>query len=100
VVHSYTQYLHTLALIFTWSALNIALMRTAVRGGKTEYLSSCRAARVLGVSKRTLLNWINSGLVAKPDVNPTNGYLLWTTADIEAARIARMEDRSDSTGNR
>jgi DNA-binding transcriptional MerR regulator len=74
-------------------------MRSASRSDKTEYLSSSRAARVFGVSKRTLLNWVNSGLVPKPEVNPTNGYLLWTTADIEAARIARMEDH-DSTGNR
>jgi DNA-binding transcriptional MerR regulator len=75
-------------------------MRSAGRSEKPDYLSSCRAARVLGVSKRTLLNWINAGVVPKPEVNPTNGYLLWTTADIEAARIARMEERDDSTGNR
>jgi DNA-binding transcriptional MerR regulator len=76
------------------------MMRPAVRGETPAYLSSCRAARVLGVSKRTLLNWVNAGLVPKPEVNPTNGYLLWTTADIEGARMARMEERSDSTGHR
>ena len=75
-------------------------MRITGRGDKPDYLSSCRAARVLGVSKRTLLNWVNSGLVPKPEVNPTNGYLLWTTADIEAARMARMEERNESAGNR
>ena len=78
----------------------MAMMRNAGRSEKPDYLSSCRAARVLGVSKRTLLNWVNLGLVSKPEVNPTNGYLLWTTADIEAARIARMEDRNDPAGNR
>lgn len=98
--HGIAHQLHTFVLIFTHTTINITLMRAAARGDKPEYLSSCRAARVLGVSKRTLLNWVNAGLVAKPEVNPTNGYLLWTTADIEAARIARMEERSDSTGNR
>ena len=99
-IHSLGPILHTLALIYTPHAFKIAMMRTAGRSDKPEYLSSSRAARVLGVSKRTLLNWVNSDLVPKPEVNPTNGYLLWTTADIEAARMARMEDRNDSTGNR
>ncbi len=75
-------------------------MRMAGRATRPEYLSSARAARVLGVSKRALLNWVNAGLVPKPEINPMNGYLLWTTADIEAVRISRMEERSDSTGHR
>ncbi len=82
-------------------ARKITLMRMAIRAAGPDYLSSARAARVLGVSKRALLNWVNAGLVPKPEINPVNGYLLWTMADIEAVRIARMEgERSDSTGRR
>lgn len=60
-------------------------------------MTSARAARILGVSKRTLLNWVNSGLVAKPEVNAANGYLMWQPGDVEAVRVARMEETGDST---
>jgi DNA-binding transcriptional MerR regulator len=57
-----------------------------------EYLTTARVARILGITKRTLHNWIKAGKVPGPEVNPENGYLQWTMADIEAARRALMEE--------
>ena len=57
------------------------------------YLSSARVARILQVSKRTLLNWVQSGRISKPEVNPENGYLMWTMSDVEAIRTALQEEK-------
>ena len=61
--------------------------------GQIDYLSSARVARILQVSKRTLLNWVHSGKVPTPEVNPANGYLLWTMSDVEAVRTALQEEK-------
>jgi DNA-binding transcriptional MerR regulator len=61
---------------------------------------TARVARILGITKRTLHNWIKAGKVPGPEVNPENGYLLWTMADVEVVRTVLMEESSDSTGNR
>jgi predicted site-specific integrase-resolvase len=65
-----------------------------------DYLNSGRVARILGISKRTLHNWIKAGKVPAPDPNPENGYLIWTMSDVEVARHALTEEAIDSTGNR
>ena len=79
-------------------ARTICLMRSAARS--QEYLTTARVARILGISKRTLHNWIKSGKVTGPEVNPENGYLQWTMSDVETVRTVLMEESSDSTGNR
>ena len=66
----------------------------------TEFLTTARAARILGVSKRTLHNWIKAGKVPPPEVNPENGYLQWTMSDVAVVRNALMEEKIDSIGNR
>lgn len=65
-----------------------------------EYLTTHRAARILGVSKRTLHFWIQAGKVPAPPADPENGYLRWTMADIEAVRTVLREEPGDSAGNR
>jgi predicted site-specific integrase-resolvase len=65
-----------------------------------EYLTSARVARILGINKRTLHNWIKAGKIPAPDANPDNGYLQWTMTDIEVVRNVLTEEPSDSTGNR
>jgi len=66
----------------------------------TEYLTTARVARILGITKRTLHNWIKAGKVPGPEVNPENGYLQWTMSDIEVVRNVLMEESRDSAGNR
>ena len=60
---------------------------------QVEYLSSARVARILQISKRTLLNWVRLGKIPQPDVNPQNGYLMWTMSDVEAIRTALQEEK-------
>ena len=73
-------------------------MRRAVTS--QEILTSARVARILGITKRTLHNWIKAGKIPGPDVNPDNGYLQWTMTDVEVVRNVLTEEPSDSTGNR
>ena len=73
-------------------------MRGAERS--QEYLTTARVARILGITKRTLHNWIKSGKVPGPEANPDNGYLQWTMSDVEVVRNVLMEASSDSTRNR
>jgi predicted site-specific integrase-resolvase len=65
-----------------------------------EFLTTARAARILGVSKRTLHNWIKAGKVPPPEINPENGYLQWTMSDVAVVRNVLMEEKLDSTGDR
>jgi len=53
-----------------------------------EYLTTTQVARALGITKRTLHNKIKAGRVTPPEVNPRNGYFIWTMADLEMARKA------------
>jgi predicted site-specific integrase-resolvase len=73
-------------------------MRSAERS--PEYLTTARVARILGITKKTLHNWIKSGKVPGPEVNPDNGYLRWTMSDVEVVRNVLMEESSDPTRNR
>lgn len=65
-----------------------------------DYLTTARVARILGITKRTLHNWIKAGKVPAPEANPDNGYLQWTMSDVEVVRNTLMEEPSDSTGDR
>jgi DNA-binding transcriptional MerR regulator len=75
----------------------ILMRHTAVAG---DYLTSARVARILGITKRTLHNWIKAGKIPAPEVNPANGYLQWTMADVAVVRAVLMEESLDSTGDR
>lgn len=58
-----------------------------------EYLTTHRVARILSISKKTLHNWVQSGKIPRPPVNPENGYLLWTMTDIEVIRGVLREEQ-------
>jgi len=57
-------------------------------------------ARILGITKRTLHNWIKAGKIPAPEANPDNGYLQWRIADVEVVRNVLTEETLDSTGDR
>ncbi|HUK15603.1 MAG TPA: MerR family transcriptional regulator [Bryobacteraceae bacterium] len=50
------------------------------------YLSTGQVAEILGVTKKTLKNWLKSQLIPEPDRNPVNRYRRWTLQDVEAIR--------------
>ena len=89
---------HTSYLFLPGNEITISLMpRAAMR---SNYITSGRAARILGITKRTLHNWVKAGRIPGPEVNPDNGYLQWTLADVDTARHVLTEDSGDSTRNR
>ena len=57
---------------------------------KTEF-SSSEVAKLIGVSKRTLLQWLYSGKLQEPRSKTFGGVSsrVWTAADLERARAFR-----------
>jgi DNA-binding transcriptional MerR regulator len=55
---------------------------------------------MLGITKRTLHNWVKAGRITPPEINPDNGYLQWTMSDVDTVRHVLTEESGDSTGNR
>lgn len=59
-----------------------------------DVLTSEQVASILGITKRTLKNWLRSGRIAEPPRNPRNNYRFWKLADVEAIRrILSQEER-------
>jgi DNA-binding transcriptional MerR regulator len=50
------------------------------------HLSTAQVAELLGVTKKTLKNWLKSRLIPEPERNPANRYRIWTLQDLEAIR--------------
>lgn len=55
------------------------------------FLTSAQVASALGITKRTLHNWIKAGKITASEMNPDNGYYRWTLADVEAIRNTLRE---------
>ncbi len=50
------------------------------------YLKSQEVADVLGITKRTLMNWLRTQKIPEPDRNQINRYRRWTAQDVERIR--------------
>ncbi len=61
-------------------------MPPSERARELPYLSTGQVAEILGVSKKTLKNWLKAELIPEPERNPMNRYRRWTLQDIEAIR--------------
>ncbi len=61
-------------------------MSQSERARDVPYLSTGQVAEILGITKRTLKNWLKSELIPEPERNPINRYRRWTLQDIEAIR--------------
>ena len=61
---------------------------------EVPYLSTGQVAEVLGITKKTLKNWLKASLIPEPQRNPMNRYRRWTLQDIESIRrILTERDR-------
>ena len=49
-------------------------------------LSTGQVAEILGITKKTLKNWLKTELIPEPERNPANRYRRWTLQDLEAIR--------------
>ena len=66
------------------------LMKTRVE----PYLKSQEVADVLGVTKRTLMNWLRTKRIEEPERNPVTRYRRWTAQDVERIRQTIAEKKS------
>jgi DNA-binding transcriptional MerR regulator len=61
---------------------------------EVPYLSTGQVAEILGITKKTLKNWLKASLIPEPQRNPMNRYRRWTLQDIESIRrILTERDR-------
>jgi len=51
-----------------------------------SYLRTGQVAEILGITKKTLKNWLKAEFVPEPVRNPVNQYRRWTLQDIESIR--------------
>jgi excisionase family DNA binding protein len=58
----------------------------------TASLTSDQVASILGITKRTLKNWLRSGRIPEPRRNPRNNYRIWTLTDVEVIRHILREE--------
>jgi DNA-binding transcriptional MerR regulator len=54
--------------------------------------TSAKVALMLGISKRTLHNWVKAGKIPPPEVNSSNGYYHWKLGDVDAIRNILHEE--------
>jgi DNA-binding transcriptional MerR regulator len=59
------------------------------------YLKSQEVADVLGITKRTLMNWLRSEKIPEPERNQANRYRRWTAQDVQRIRQIIAERNSD-----
>jgi DNA-binding transcriptional MerR regulator len=59
----------------------------------SPFLTSEQVATILGVTKRTLKNWLRAGKIPEPERNPANNYRLWRPAHLDAIRSILREQQ-------
>ena len=59
------------------------------------YLNSQEVADVLGITKRTLMNWLKTQKIPEPERNQANHYRRWTAQDVERIRQFIAEKNCD-----
>jgi DNA-binding transcriptional MerR regulator len=50
------------------------------------YLSTGQVAEILGITKKTIKNWLKAQWISEPERNPVNRYRRWTLQDLEGIR--------------
>ena len=51
-----------------------------------SYLRTAQVAEILGITKKTLKNWLKSEFIPEPIRHPVNRYRRWTLQDVESIR--------------
>jgi DNA-binding transcriptional MerR regulator len=59
------------------------------------YLRSQEVADVLGITKRTLMNWLRLEKIPEPERNQVNRYRRWTPQDVDRIRQILAERNCD-----
>jgi DNA-binding transcriptional MerR regulator len=59
--------------------------------GQRKYYLFGEVAEMLGVTKRTLMNWENAGKIPKPRRDPMNRYRIYSEEDLQ--KLKRVTGR-------
>src|ERR1017187_6944398 len=70
-------------------------MYLIMKARSEPYLRSQEVADVLGITKRTLMNWLRTQKIPEPERNQANRYRRWTAQDVERIRQTIAENNSD-----
>ena len=85
----------TLLLTCTIRAVYDQIYINRMKARSEPYLRSQEVADVLGITKRTLMNWLRTEKIAEPERNQANRYRRWTAQDVERIRQTIAEKNSD-----
>jgi DNA-binding transcriptional MerR regulator len=70
-------------------------MRKVADSREISYLSTGQIAEILGITKKTLKNWLKAQVISEPERNPVNRYRRWTLQDLEAIRRMLSERKHE-----
>ncbi len=54
-------------------------------------MSTKEVAKVLGISRQTLYNWLRDGKIGEPPRHPLTHHMRWRAEDVARVERARME---------
>ena len=64
----------------------VSTMLQAEDRHEISYLRTGQVAEILGITKKTLKNWLKAQFIPEPVRHPVNRYRRWTLQDIESIR--------------
>ena len=64
----------------------VSMMLPAEDRHEISYLRTGQVAEILGITKKTLKNWLKARFIPEPVRHPVNRYRRWTLQDIESIR--------------
>ena len=70
-------------------------MSKSLDSRELSYLSTGQVAEILGITKKTLKNWLKAQLISEPERNPVNRYRRWTLQDVEGIRRMLSERKHE-----
>lgn len=76
-------------------ATSIGYVSHPMKARPELYMRSQEVADVLGITKRTLMNWLRTERIQEPERNQANRYRRWTAQDVERIRQMIAERNSD-----
>ena len=60
-----------------------------------DLMSTSQVAKVLGVSRQTLYNWLNAGKIPEPVRHPLTKHMKWKVEDVtRIQRFLQEEERA------
>jgi predicted site-specific integrase-resolvase len=62
---------------------------------RDDYLSTSEVAKLLGVSRQTLYNWLQAGRIPEPPRHAMTNHMRWQPVDVQRIQRIVKEGRSE-----